>query len=63
MDIIPFSTAMGMAAMMTGSGTGPRATSESFTMPGHLDGALLRVERRVDADDLDGLAGDAAGLR
>jgi len=26
MDIMPFSTAMGMAAMITGSGTGPRAT-------------------------------------
>ena len=31
MDTIPFSTAMGMAAMMTGSGTGPRATRVFFT--------------------------------
>ena len=35
MDIMPASTAMGMAAMMTGSGTGPRATrvfSTSFAI-------------------------------
>ena len=31
-DSIWFSTAIGMAAMMTGSGTGPRETSDSFTI-------------------------------
>ena len=31
-ETISFSTAIGMAAMMTGSGTGPSATSASLTM-------------------------------
>ena len=60
MDIIPFSTAMGIAAMMTGSGTGPEGHEGVLHEPRHLDGALLRVERRVDADDLHRLALDAA---
>jgi len=62
MDIILASTAMGIAAMMTGSGTGPRATRELSTILAISTVPFLRVQGCVDSHDLDRLAIDAAGV-
>ncbi len=61
-DIIWFSTAMGMAAMMTGSGTGPRATRELCTILPISTTPFCGIQGGVHADDLHRLAENAAGL-
>ena len=60
MDTIPFSTAMGMAARMTGSGTGPEGHQGVLHEARHLRRALLGIGGGVDADDLHRLALDPA---